>query len=79
MRRLLFVLVLAATPSGILGQPLIYARGILNAASFMSSGLPAGSIARGSLFTIFGARIGPGSGPGAALLRSALPRPRGLV
>jgi len=66
MRRLLFVLMLAATPSALVAQPLIYARGIVNAASFMSAGLPAGSIARGSLFTIFGTRMGPGSSPGLA-------------
>jgi uncharacterized protein (TIGR03437 family) len=44
-------------------QPLISPRGIVNAASFTSPGLPAGSIARGSIFTIFGQRIGPTSSP----------------
>jgi len=66
MRRLLFVLALA-TPCGLLAQgPLIYNRGILNAASFMPAGLPAGAIARGSLFSIFGTRMGPSSSPSLA-------------
>jgi len=51
MRRLLFFLAVATMPSGVFAQAtVIYARGILNAASFMQAGLPAGSIARGSLF-----------------------------
>jgi uncharacterized protein (TIGR03437 family) len=49
------------------GQPMISPRGIVNAASLMSPGLPAGSIAQGSLFTIFGANLGPSSAsPGLA-------------
>ena len=44
-------------------QPLIAPRGIVNGASFMTRGLPAGSIAQGSLFTIFGVRLGPSSSP----------------
>lgn len=44
-------------------QPLIAPRGIVNGASFMTPGLPAGSIAQGSLFTIFGVRLGPSSSP----------------
>jgi uncharacterized protein (TIGR03437 family) len=56
-----------AMPSGMFAQPpQIYGRAIVNAATFMPPGLPAGSIARGSLFSIFGARIGPGSSPGLA-------------
>jgi uncharacterized protein (TIGR03437 family) len=67
MRRLLFVLAFAALhSSAVAQQPLISARGIFNAASFMPAGLPGGSIARGSLFTIFGARLGPGTSPGLA-------------
>jgi uncharacterized protein (TIGR03437 family) len=67
MRRFLFFLSFVATPSSMLAQaPLIYGRGIVNAASFMQAGLPAGSIARGSLFTIFGTRLGPSSSPGLA-------------
>jgi uncharacterized protein (TIGR03437 family) len=41
------------------GQPAISPRGIVNGASLMSPGLPAGSIAQGSLFTIFGVKLGP--------------------
>ena len=40
-------------------QPLVYNRGVLNAASFMPQSLPAGGIARGSVFSIFGTRLGP--------------------
>lgn len=39
--------------------PLIYNRSIYNAASFMPAGVPAGAIAQGSIFTIFGAQMGP--------------------
>ena len=67
MRRLLLFLAFAAAPSALLAQaPQIYGRGILNAASFMPAGLPAGSIARGALFSIFGARLGPSSSPALA-------------
>ena len=59
----LFALVSLAMPRAILAQPLINGRGILNAASFLPAGLPAGSIARGSLFSIFGSRLGPGTSP----------------
>jgi len=40
-------------------QPFISYRGVLNSASFFSQGLPAGSIAQGSIFTIFGSNLGP--------------------
>jgi uncharacterized protein (TIGR03437 family) len=67
MKRLLFLLAVATMPTGIFAQAtIIYARGILNAASFMQAGLPAGSIARGSLFTIFGRGMGPSSSPSLA-------------
>ncbi len=46
-------------------QPTIYPRGILNAASSAPNGLPNGSIAQGSLFTIYGANLGP-TQPGQA-------------
>ena len=42
-------------------QPLVYNRGVLNAASFMPQGLAGGGIAQGSIFSIFGTRFGPGS------------------
>jgi uncharacterized protein (TIGR03437 family) len=50
---LLFAGLVAAQP------PLIYNRSVYNAASFMPSGVPAGAIAQGSIFTIFGAQLGP--------------------
>jgi len=39
--------------------PLIYNRAVVNAASFMPPRLPGGAIAQGSIFSIFGARLGP--------------------
>jgi uncharacterized protein (TIGR03437 family) len=39
--------------------PLIYSRSTYNAASYMPSGLPSGAIAQGSIFTVFGANMGP--------------------
>jgi uncharacterized protein (TIGR03437 family) len=39
--------------------PLIYSRSIYNAASYMPAGIPAGAIAQGSIFTVFGANLGP--------------------
>lgn len=64
MRRFLFVLGAAACAASFLTTaaaqpPLIYSRSITNAASYMPSGIPAGAIARGSIFTLFGARLGP--------------------
>ena len=48
-------------------QPLITPKGIVNAASPRTTpGLPAGSIARGSLFTVFGNRLGPPTGVSAS-------------
>jgi uncharacterized protein (TIGR03437 family) len=40
-------------------QPVVYLRGVVNAASSAPAGLPAGGIAQGSLFTIYGANLGP--------------------
>jgi uncharacterized protein (TIGR03437 family) len=42
---------------------IIFNRGIQNNASLMQAGLPAGSIAQGSLFNILGARLGPAASP----------------
>jgi uncharacterized protein (TIGR03437 family) len=44
-------------------QPYIAYRGIYNVASFMAPGLPAGAIARGSTFSVFGRNLGPASTP----------------
>jgi uncharacterized protein (TIGR03437 family) len=64
MRGVFFTLILAALPPAALAQlPQIFGRGTLNAASFMQPGLPAGSIARGSLFSLFGRNLGPASSP----------------
>jgi uncharacterized protein (TIGR03437 family) len=52
--------VLAVASLNALAQtPVINPHGVVNGASFMSPGLPGGSIARGSLFTIFGVNLGP--------------------
>lgn len=40
-------------------RPAIYLHQVVNAASYYAPGLPGGSIAQGSLFTIFGAALGP--------------------
>ncbi len=40
-------------------QPVIFPKGIVNGASYARPGLPSGSIARGSLFTVFGKGLGP--------------------
>jgi uncharacterized protein (TIGR03437 family) len=44
-------------------QPFVFYRGIVNAASFAPPGLPNGSIARGSIFSIFGRNLGPAQSP----------------
>src|SRR5580693_279586 len=50
-------------PMGLWAQlPVIHPHGIVNAASFFAPGLPAGSIARGSIFSIFGTALGPAQG-----------------
>ncbi len=58
MKVLVGVLVFTAA-SAVAQPPLIYSRSMFNAASYMPPGIPAGAIARGSIFTLFGARIGP--------------------
>lgn len=45
---------------GAFGQlPLLYNRSVYNAASYMPGGIPAAGIAQGSVFTVFGANLGP--------------------
>jgi uncharacterized protein (TIGR03437 family) len=39
--------------------PLIYNRSTYNAASYLPAGIPAGGIAQGSIFTVFGTNLGP--------------------
>jgi uncharacterized protein (TIGR03437 family) len=43
--------------------PFIYYRGVVNVASYIAPGLPAGGIARGAQFSIFGANLGPANFP----------------
>ena len=45
--------------------PLIYNRSTTNAGSYMPAGLPNGAIAQGSIFTVFGNRLGPSTGVSA--------------
>jgi uncharacterized protein (TIGR03437 family) len=40
-------------------QPFIYYRSVYNAASFTPSGIPGGAIAQGSIFSVFGTKLGP--------------------
>ena len=54
-----FICAAALSPGQLHAEPLIFFRAILNAASFMPPDGPGGSIARGSIFTIFGRDIGP--------------------
>ena len=64
MLSILWCISLRAQPS--ITQPLITPRGIVNAASLIAPGLPGGAVARGSLFSLFGQRVGPATGVGAA-------------
>ena len=43
-------------------QPYINYRGIVNVASYMAPGLPAGSLAQGGMAAIFGSKLGPAAG-----------------
>jgi uncharacterized protein (TIGR03437 family) len=57
------LLLFSIVPSLLFGQvPAIYPHGVVNSASLLSPGLPAGSIAQGSIFSIFGANLGPATG-----------------
>jgi uncharacterized protein (TIGR03437 family) len=63
---LLRLLALAAALTGVLqAAPFVYYRGVVNAASFAPPGLPNGSIARGSIFSIFGRELAPAQGASA--------------
>src|SRR5258706_7956534 len=66
MVRLLFSLAGLSVSAGLFAQPLIAPKGIVNAASFMAPSLGGGSIARGSIFTLFGVRMGPDTSPALA-------------
>ena len=54
-----FICAVALFAGRLHAEPLIFFRGIVNAASFMPPEGPGGSVARGSIFTIFGRDIGP--------------------
>lgn len=56
-------LICSIVPAALAQPPLIYNHKILNAASYMPPSLPGGAIAQGSIFSIFGARLGPPSSP----------------
>jgi uncharacterized protein (TIGR03437 family) len=49
--------------SSVAAAQTVFPRGIVNAASFVAPGLPGGGIAQGSVFSIFGAGLGPSSSP----------------
>jgi uncharacterized protein (TIGR03437 family) len=55
-------LLIFLTGSALFAQPYISYRGIVNAASSMPAGLPGGSIAQGSIFSLYGTGLGPATG-----------------
>jgi uncharacterized protein (TIGR03437 family) len=55
------VLFCALATGAVAQPPLIYNRSITNAASYTPAGIPGGAIAQGSIFTLFGANLGPSS------------------
>ena len=59
LRAVIAAIALSAGAGSLGAEPVIFFRAILNAASFMPPGVPGGTIARGSIFTIFGRGIGP--------------------
>src|ERR1039457_3335722 len=59
-----FWVVLAFSSPG-LAQPYINYRGIVNVASYMAPGLPAGSLPQGGMIAIFGSNLGPAAGVSA--------------
>ncbi|HTW67555.1 MAG TPA: hypothetical protein VME17_23210 [Bryobacteraceae bacterium] len=64
LHRITLAMLIAVTAYG--QKPIISYRGIVNPASYMPPGLPAGGIAQGSQFSIFGKNIGPSSSPALA-------------
>ncbi len=57
-----FILCLCLGQAICTAQPFIYSRGIFNSASSLPFGIPAGTIARGSIFSIYGRNLGPAVG-----------------
>jgi len=63
MRQFQFSLLFCIASSVLRAQlPAVYPHQVVNAASFLAPGLPAGSIAQGSIFSIFGTNLGPAMG-----------------
>jgi|SRR5579871_4736425 len=57
------IVILLAAAGVAFGQaPRIFSRAIFNAASFAPAGVPGGSIAQGSMLSIFGTNLGPAKG-----------------
>ncbi len=73
-RILSFALAALAGSATLFAQPVVNDGGILNAASYMSSRLPGGAIAQGSIFVVFGARMGQ-----ATLAQAGFPLPSTLA
>ncbi len=46
-------------PGAFAQLPLLYNRSVYNSASYLPGGIPAAAIAQGSIFTVFGANLGP--------------------
>jgi uncharacterized protein (TIGR03437 family) len=68
MRVVMFVF---ATSALFAQQPILYHRGTVNAASLAPFGLPNAPIARGSVFTVFGEKLGPAQSPALSFPLSA--------
>ncbi|MCB9384936.1 MAG: hypothetical protein H6509_09985 [Bryobacterales bacterium] len=69
------LLLLCAAPPSLWPHPIFSEQSIVNAASFVPAQLNGGSIARGSIFTVFGKAIGPKTGVQA----TAFPLQTGLA
>ena len=74
MKSLFAVISIVASSASLFAAPSITRSGIVNAANYTAPSLPGGSIAQGSLFTIFGA----GLGPTPYAVASAFPLPTSL-
>ena len=68
------VLPLLIVQGACLAQPFIFNRGIANSASSLPFGIPGGTIAQGSIFSIYGRSLGPATGvqPSAFPLNATL-------
>lgn len=68
MRKVILIAAALLSAATAFAQPVVNDGGILNAASYANSRLPNGAIAQGSIFVIFGARMGP-----AAIAQAGFP------